>query len=418
MPSPANQRGKAPPTEFPRIYLAIDNCFASKRWTQPSEWAELAAELGLCYVEASADNECDPLYTTPQYLEGWIRDVKRAERQAGVSVVNLYSGHGTYTTLGLTHSDPDVRRHILDGWLKVMVRSAGALQAGLGFYCHAFPDAVLQSPELYRQAEEQLYEALTEIVRYGRECGTRTLSLEQMYTPHQIPWTLAGTERLLREVWARTHTPFYITIDTGHQTAQRRFLRPSRGRIEEALQERRRGREVADLWLGSNSAQAMFQEIAAGPSERQDARIRELEEEMDRYPHLFAEHEDGDPYIWLERFGCYSPIVHLQQTSGSSSSHVPFTRAHNETGLIHPRKVLDAIAAAYAREARASLPPKCSSIYLTLEIFSQTADKATEIKRRLAESVQYWRPYIPTDGARLDELVRGEAGPDSGELVV
>ena len=31
----------------PRIYLALDNCFASKRWTEPEEWAGIIAGLGM-----------------------------------------------------------------------------------------------------------------------------------------------------------------------------------------------------------------------------------------------------------------------------------------------------------------------------------------------------------------------------------
>ena len=85
----------------PRIYLAIDNCFASKRWTDPLDWARIVHQLGLGFVEASADNECDPLYADPGYLKDWVGEVQSACKGTGVRVVNLYSGHGTYTTLGL-----------------------------------------------------------------------------------------------------------------------------------------------------------------------------------------------------------------------------------------------------------------------------------------------------------------------------
>lgn len=32
---------------YPKLYLAIDNCFASKRWTEPAEWADVIRDLGL-----------------------------------------------------------------------------------------------------------------------------------------------------------------------------------------------------------------------------------------------------------------------------------------------------------------------------------------------------------------------------------
>ena len=37
---------------YPEIYLAIDNCFASKRWTSPSEWMSLIKDSGINYIEA------------------------------------------------------------------------------------------------------------------------------------------------------------------------------------------------------------------------------------------------------------------------------------------------------------------------------------------------------------------------------
>ena len=60
----------------PKIYLGIDNCFASKRWVRPAEWIRVIGELGLKYVEASADTECDPLYMDPEFTRDWIADVK------------------------------------------------------------------------------------------------------------------------------------------------------------------------------------------------------------------------------------------------------------------------------------------------------------------------------------------------------
>ncbi|NJO84841.1 MAG: hypothetical protein HC828_20135 [Blastochloris sp.] len=44
----------------PRLYLAIDNCFALNDWTRPAEWMQLMADMGVRYAEVSADTECDP----------------------------------------------------------------------------------------------------------------------------------------------------------------------------------------------------------------------------------------------------------------------------------------------------------------------------------------------------------------------
>jgi len=397
------------PADNPRIYLAVDNCFASKRWTRPEEWIELIAGMGVRCIEASADTECDPLYTTADYLDDWSGEVAEACARSGARIVNLYSGHGSYTTLGLAHTDRRIRDHIQNNWLKPMARRAAALGAGMGFFCHAFPDAILQEPERYREAESDLIERLAEVAAYGEEVGARPIGVEQMYSPHQIPWTISGAEGLLKAVYAGRSAPLYLTVDTGHQVGQRRYLRPPAAAVQASLRHAREGERPQCLWLGSRRAHELFAtasqtSLDKGNDGVEEGVVAEILADAGRHPYLFAESDDADPYRWLERLGCYSPIVHLQQTDGSSSSHRPFTAEHNRRGVVTPERVLGSLARSYAREAAAGMPPRCKEIYLTLEIFSGTAETIYEVERAMRESVEYWRRYLPTDGAVLSGL--------------
>jgi hypothetical protein len=129
-------------------------------------------------------------------------------------------------------------------------------------------------------------------------------------------------------------------------------------------------------------------------------------EEVAKNPHLFSAVQDGDPYEWLSQLSCYSPIVHLQQTDNTASAHKAFTEEHNTNGIIEPLKVLRAIQVAYDRPVDASMPPRVEEIYLTLEMFSGTADKAADILERMRVSADYWRKTIPSDGQTLDEVLR------------
>ena len=387
----------------PRIYLAVDNCFASKRWTAPADWMRVIRDLGLSCVEASADTECDPLYMGRSYLKRWTEQVWDAAATTGVKVVNLYSGHGTYATLGLAHTEAAVRQRFLTEWLYPMSETAGTLNAGLGFFCHAFPDAVLQNPEQYAIAERDLFQRLAELAEHAAAVGCATVGVEQMYTPHQIPWTIKGAEKLLREVNRCPGSPFYLTVDVGHQGGQRKFLRPGYGQLKEAF---RRGLSAADgFWLGPQSAYAAFATGTENPEPGENAAITRIEHEMDRYPYLFAAYEDGDPYLWLEALGGYSPIIHLQQTAGQGSAHLPFTAEHNRTGIITGDKILRALLASYRTDAPPDLPPRADRIYLTLEIFGGTAEMNRDLLRRLRESVAYWRTFIPEDGLPLTQLL-------------
>jgi sugar phosphate isomerase/epimerase len=374
----------------PRLYLALDNCFASKRWTAPADWMRIAADLGVYAIEASADNECDPLYTPPDALATWIAACRDASALTGVRVANLYSGHGSYTTLALGHPDPRVRDHIQHNWLERMIDTAAALGAGLGFYCHAFPQNVLADPACYTEAESDLFVRLAAISQYAAGRGLHNLSVEQMYSPHQPPWTIAGARRFMQEVY-RLGAPLYLTLDTGHQIGQRGYLRPDRAQVEAYVAARRRGNSVPYLYLGPLPEPDFAHENA----------VARILESIEQRLYLFAEAHDGDPYAWLRALGRFAPIIHLQQTDGYASAHRPFTVQYNGTGIIDGEKVLAALADSYAQPPEPGFPPPCEEIYLTIEMFSGTAQHPAHIVDNLRETVAYWRRFVPEDGMAL-----------------
>lgn len=373
---------------YPRIYLTWDNVAFYKRWCTPDEWAEKIADLNIRYVEASADNEHDPLFMGPDYFHAWIGQVRDAEHRHDIRVANLYSGHGTYSTLGMTHPDARVRENMMNNWFYPMVEAAGELGCGMGFFAHAFPHRVLQSQATYSEYVDLLVEQLVQLNRHAGEVGCRELGLEQMYTPHQYPWRINDTRELLRRVTQESGRNFYFTEDVGHH--QRKFQRPSEGQYLTT--------PYPDLWLGSDKAFALARErgISAWPS---------IEEDMDKNPQLFASAKDCDCYQWLSELGCYSPIIHLQQTDGQTSAHILFTEKTNAWGIINPLKVLSALKASYDRPIDPGMPDRCTDIYLTLELYSGTASIIEQDWVGFEESARYWRNAIPEDGLPLDELV-------------
>jgi len=44
-------------------------------------------------------------------------------------------------------------------------------------------------------------------------------------------------------------------------------------------------------------------------------------------------------------------------------------------------------------------------IALTLEIFTPTAERPADTLRHLADSVAYWRRWLPRDGLKLAEII-------------
>ena len=111
--------------EYPKIYLALDNCFALKRWVEPETWLPLIKDLGYTSIQASYDNEFDMLYNTKEYIDSWLERLTVAEKQYGAKVQSFYSGYQTYRTSGLAHPDRRVVNSIVEGWIKPAVKIAG-----------------------------------------------------------------------------------------------------------------------------------------------------------------------------------------------------------------------------------------------------------------------------------------------------
>ena len=377
---------------YPKLYLSIDNCFASKRWTAPEEWMRIVRSLGLSHVEASADNECDPLYAGQEYLRKWMDELQEAECDTGVKVSSLYSGHGTYATLGLTHTDKAVRDRMRDVWVKPMIDLAVGLQTGMGCYCFAFADQVLQDEHLYRKFYNLLCDNLSMLCGYAREKGLSYFAVEQMYTPHQVPFTLEGTEDILKRVYAESGYPLYITVDTGHQVGQSRFVLPDESELENRIRTGNPG------WLGVRKAYEAFESDLPVSS-----KIKAIQSVMKKTPWMFAKEEDGNTGLWVRRFGLYSPIIHLQQTDGTMSGHWPFTAKYNQYGQVRGEDFLKVLMDGANDPEIPGMPPRVEKIYLTLEIFYGTSAYNYDILQTLRESVAYWRKFIPSDGIPLDE---------------
>lgn len=382
--------------------MAIDNCFASKRWTRPADWARVIRDLGVSYIEASADNELDPLFMERGYLKDWLKEVRRAENETGVKVCNLYSGHGSYITCGLAHDDGRVRTHIKKNWFYKLIEMAGELGAGFGFFAHAFSDRILKDKVLYSRYKTELYDIFAELNMYALKKGCKKFAVEQMYSPNQIPWRIHETADMLIKITQKSGN-FYFTEDLGHH--HNKYVKPTFDDLKQILKKFSNSGEMPRLWLGTARAYDIFDEISHTNERDADKAIKDIVEEINSHDYLFSSPEDADCYAWLRELGCFSPIVHLQQTDGMTSSHMNFTPENNKKGKIEPLKVLTELKKSYDNPVNPAMPDKVNEIYLTLEIFTPTSAISRYVLQDYRQSVEYWRRYIPNDGEYLDILL-------------
>ncbi len=377
--------------KYPRIHLAIDNCFAIKRWIEPKEWMKLVKDLGdIRLIQASTDNEIDPSHNTEEFREYWIAEVKKYEEELDLELVSLYSGYATYRTVGIASQMKSKRRAMIERYFKPVVDIAQKLGAQVGNTLSAFSENALQDPTLYETVNRHIEDSLIHMTGYAGQKGV-PFSYEQMYTPTQGMWTIEGCMESMRSVYQATGYPMYVTIDTAHQAGQGLFMKPS---LEEIMEMQRVGH--TDPFRLPATVEEL---VLCGQDPKKIIEI------LETYEYWFASPSDRDVFEWFSALGCYSPLVHLQQTDGTYSAHRPFIDVYNERGIIKPEAILKAIARSYESEEKELMPPKVKDIYLTFEIFFGITDSPKKIIRDLKESIAYWRKSIPRDGLMLNELI-------------
>lgn len=390
--------------KYPKIYLTLDNCFAIKRWTAPSQWMPLVKEIGFDSVQASFDNEIDFLYSPDWYMEKWFAQIAEQEKETGVSVNTFYTGYQTYRTAGLGHFDEQMADYLTEEWMIKAVKRLGKKHAHMGVSFFAMTEDVLQKPELYEQKYKQIVRRFKEIGRCAAKNGIYFCS-EAMYAPHQPSWTIKGTKKFLADCHGKEGS-IYTTIDVGHMTGQYRFRKPSKAQIKESIQGAPPGVSNPPFWIGAEHTIGLWQK-AVEDKIHIETYLTKIMEDIERHGYLFSNsEEDSSPYAWLQELACYAPIIHMQQTNGIISSHAAFTQKNNEKGIIEGKKVLKAIAKAYEQPEDISMPPRAEEIYLAFEIFGSNIEYSYEIIEKLKETAAYWKQFVPENGIELDKLLK------------
>lgn len=96
--------------------------------------------------------------------------------------------------------------------------------------------------------------------------------------------------------------------------------------------------------------------------------------------------EDYDPYAWARAVPRQSPIIHIKQSLMDKGGHRPFTSAFNAKGRIQPEPLLQAFRDGGAEN---------NEICLELS-FKEREPNDREVIPQIAESIQFWAPYIDT----------------------
>jgi len=377
--------------KYPRIHLSLDNCFALKHWPWPRHWGKVVHDIGGIHcIEASTDLEIDPQFCPMEYRRRWVEEMREMGAKYDLQVNAMYSGYATYRSVGLLSPEKSYRDTLMGNYGYATVDIAHDLGANAGSALNAFYEELLDDPDTFRKSEDMLTWYLTRIAQYSGERNVK-YCYEQMYTPAQGWWRIKDVERYLKEAQRDAKNALYTTIDTAHFAGHKARVRPSDQVVEECVMKR----DSKGVYFPGKIREM----IAEGAS------LKAVKEAMDRYEYMYCDPEDSDVYAWLRRVACYSPCMHLQQTDGARSAHLPFTAVHNATGIIEPKKMFQAIKECYEQPVDPDMPARAEDIHMAFETFFGITMMCDDIIDQLHEQIEYWRAAMPEDGLTVDQLV-------------
>ncbi len=323
------------------VEIGVNGAFLTRRWEEPENWMRITRDLGYPYHSFCAD-VIDPFFSGDRgYQLEAAEKTRAAAEKYGVTIWDVYTGVATHRFHGLSHSDPRCRKRMQDWILECCDLCVALGTSRLGGHWDAFSVEVLESPERTAEAWERIVGTFRDLAVQAQAKGLTALYNEQMYIPSEVPWTLEQSERFLRETNTdRVGAPVLLTLDVGHQ---------------------------AGMHYGLTGA-------------------------------------DLDYLEWVRRFGAYTEILHLQQTTPDASHHWPFTPEFNRRGNVRIPLLLEALewSHRHAHESPlAGILEPCDTCILIGEWIPGSTKTEENLLEELRVSASYLREFIPEGGLTL-----------------
>ena len=95
-------------------------------------------------------------------------------------------------------------------------------------------------------------------------------------------------------------------------------------------------------------------------------------------------HDDFNPYKYIQKFGHLSPAIHLKQKTRDIFSHKPFIKKYNKVGIIKPKKIINYLKKLSIDEI---------TLYFEFSFREREPYDSRAIKD-IKESIIYWRKHL------------------------
>lgn len=193
--------------------LAVNTCFAVKRWPDPKDWARLVADWGVDAVQITTDH-LDP-GSDPEPLQ---RVAKRTVQQCaahGIQILCLFHGLVRYQHPMLLADDLTQRQEAIALWMAGMRLAAQLGAPYFGAYLGAFGPSL--SPAQQESRLAWALESMIGLARLASEMGLQGLLIEPTPVGREYPHSIAETEQWLGRLSSlEPAVPVELNLDLGH----------------------------------------------------------------------------------------------------------------------------------------------------------------------------------------------------------
>ncbi len=302
-----------------KINFGTDNCFCLKRWPETEDWMNIIKNDLGLDIIQFDSDFLDPLFISEKVSLEIAGEIKETAEKKDIILHNYFTGEMTHKVNLLSHPDKRIRDDSIK-WVEKAIKIASKMGVkGIGGHFDTIPSNVVNEKKKYRYYQDRLVENFIHFSELAFLENHEVLMLEQMYSPAEVPYTIKQTYEILEKINKRSKIKVSPVIDVGHSCCH-------------------------------------------------------------NHDHL---PEDIDPYNWIKEFGSVAEVIHLQQTTRTTSMHWPFTKSYNARGIIDAENVLRALEQSGSSEN-----------YLILEIFFPLYMNDNQIINEMIDTIEYWKGFL------------------------
>ena|SRR3989344_8571542 len=194
-----------------KVKLGINTGFAVNRFPEPEQWSKIVGELGLHYVQFTADMLNPSL--PDDIVDDQISRINTCSKQNGFRIETTFTGAFTRVN-HLSHPYELVRKYWIS-WFKRYADISKRLNAdSMGSHF-----GILSVNDLQSRKEEMLkitIEGWKEISFYAKAIGLKYMTWEPMSIPREYGETIEEARRIHQLVNKYTAIPMKMCLDVDH----------------------------------------------------------------------------------------------------------------------------------------------------------------------------------------------------------